>query len=112
MSLSKEAINSTLAEFMGTHGVVTMRVHTPLGLLKKVYIDYTESLDALVPVLEKLDIEYGRFYPQSCPLIRFGLSKHINQDTTAYYIGDAKTIQHAAALAAYKAIEEINKEAK
>lgn len=75
---------------------------------KNIIPEYSDSLDSLVPVWEKLDIEHIVSFPQSYPKIRFTISKHISQDKTKSWTGKGDSIQEAACIATAKAIKELN----
>jgi hypothetical protein len=96
MELDDQIVNRTIAEFMG-------------GFLDKhdedyvlTVMPYIKSLDALVPVWEKLE-----FVQLVCDWIDgkylFGIYTKFNN------CNESKTIQQAAAYATYKAIKELSK---
>jgi len=71
---------------------------------------YTESLDALVPVWEKLGIEHITAFPDSSPMC-FKISKHIDQDNTKGWSSreyKCTDFKQAAAYATAKAIKALN----
>lgn len=124
MELDDEEVNRGIAEFMGFY-ILTDELEECTECDNKwhiaSYIDekispykttspvYTESLDALVPVWEKLKEERGfcRFticldYKHNDGLITVWEMPMGNETT-------GKTIQQAAAYATYKAIKELSK---
>lgn len=112
--MKPEEANKIIAEFMG------WKPHLNLELIElktgtneaRKEVDYTQSLDALIPVWEKL------------PCFDLLINKHSNGITVAFdsfdfetfdsnyeiwvkRMGKAKTIQEAAAIATAKAIQEL-----
>lgn len=65
------------------------------------------SLDVLIRIWLKLDVEYSQFYPQSYPKIWFKIGKHISQDETKTWIGKGDNLKEAALLATALMIEEL-----
>ncbi len=76
------------------------------GYIKSKLSSYA-SLDKLIAIWEKLDVEYSQFYPQSSPKIWFKIGKHINQDETKTWTGKGKNLREAALLATAMMIEEL-----
>lgn len=97
--MKSEEANKIIAEFMGTG--VWVPVDNDCGELETLY---SWSLDALVPVWEKLDKK---------PIC---ISQGINQCEGKWFVqyglfdgGERETIQEAAAIATAKAIQEMGK---
>lgn len=112
MNPSKEIINQKLAEYMDDGHIACVvqdscfLVHEDSSICDDDYLRaaYTDSLDSLVPVWEKFDAEPFFWKAESgwwCEMD----SNH------GMFEGDiCNTIQHAAALATYKAIIAMEKE--
>ena len=112
-SLSDDAVNRLIAEYMGwrycsTHSPSPVFTHEEFHWQYPEYFKYTKSLDALVKVWEKAKIG-GRLLP----VIYNGVSGfYFFVDRFGGYIdpaykGFGETIQQAAAHATAKAIQEL-----
>ena len=55
MDLTEEQINRKIAQFMGSEIAIPINIDQMKGRQRKMYLPYTNSLDALVPVVEKLE---------------------------------------------------------
>lgn len=114
---TKEEINKCLAEYMDLEWDRFSGVHRmqKRACLKKVGnnpdykvtvygSNYTDSLDALVPVWGRLGLLHLSAYSWGdfqFNILGKGMSRRVSGE------GVANTIQHAAALATYKAIKEL-----
>ena len=95
-------INKGIAEFMGLHRLFNSR--PTCNNCKEYGVSYTESLDALIPVLEKLGVTYydmDKSADGTWSCVMFVKNKR------GVMIRGATT-QEAAARATYKDIQEIN----
>lgn len=128
MNLNDEIVNKVIAEFMGNDLIekyystlyvyenqrnknILTKESLEYGLFRGFFPDmnlYTEDLNALVPVWEKLAIENFVSFPQGG---HFKICKHIDQDTVmSWSIRDNKlSLQQAAAYATAKCIMELEK---
>lgn len=113
--MNKDEANKIIAEFMGYGGCSTpfmiegeyyIAVFDSNGFAAEYIRPYSESLDALVPVWEKLDFDFCLSAKEkSCR----------NMDYSGYYLNfgglevKSTTLQEAAAIATAKAILELNK---
>lgn len=90
--MNENEVNKIIAEYMKM-GKVQQEFHAHL---------YSESLDALVPVWDKLDIY--RLFSFDSNIFRIYKNKH-----KAHWKGTGKTIQQAAAIATARCVQELEK---
>lgn len=98
-----EEVNKIIADFMGR--ALTILHGSVIGIVGIGDL-YTESLDALVPVWERLDLAYVHLSKGSAPLWEAIISKKlVNSEESS----KLTTIQQSAAHATALVIEELNK---
>jgi hypothetical protein len=100
--MTPQEANKIIAEFMGNINPVPSNIDELSEKQKKIYQPYAYSLDALVPVWEKMKLR--QYFSYESGIFRIYKSKHRNN-----WSGIGKTIQEAAAIATAKAIEELKK---
>jgi len=111
--MTLEEANKLIAEYIG-YEIHATHIYTGDVIQYRKNGEYIGSLhylslDALIPVWEKLDIEFQQSFPQSYPNVRFKLSKHTaHEDRLTKWVGEGKTVQEAACIATAKAILELN----
>jgi hypothetical protein len=98
---TKEEINIKLAEFMGNKIAIPSNLHELSERQLTIYLPFSHSLDALVPVWQKLVNKSER------KGIMWDLSNSL--DYPIMYPSDLTTPQEAAALATYYAVMEDEK---
>jgi len=110
-------VNKIIAEFMGykyypTHSPCPVFVKNNVEYMPDIF-EYDMSLDALVPVWEKLGVfEFrGIFECQSAFFKLYDLPENI-RDPRFIMIEEGTTIQQVAAHATAKAILKLNKDSK
>ena len=102
--MTPQEANKIIAEFMGFEfykGLLLLRNESGLVVFETI-ANYTSSLDALVPVWEKLGVELWRDGDSyTCRVSRFNQGYDIHHG--------AETISEAAAIATAKVIKELQK---
>lgn len=88
--------NKIIAEYMGMRVGIFWKF---LGCSLRWGAFYTESLDTLVPVWEKLDMNETHFYQESATLYHDDFPDGVD--------GKGKTLQEAAAIATANLIQEL-----
>ena len=103
---SKEA-NKIIAAYMGNENPVPINIEELSPLQKKNYQPYAYSLDAIVPVWEKLcSTTHGEHSRLVVPLFMTERGTHIQ---ALMYMHKNLSIQEAACIATAKAIKELGK---
>ena len=97
--MKTEEANKIIAEYMGENLIVPVNINELSGSQKKIYQPYIYSLDALVPVWEKLGVDDMDLHPLrgECYIYWRGLGIK----------GKGETVQEAACIATAKAIKEL-----
>ena len=104
--MKAQEANKIIAEYMGNTNPVPVNLDKLSARQLKMYLPYMYSLDALVPVWEKLSTIDLR-------LCGVGYDCHFYETNIGYKFkladnfSEGKTIQEAAAIATAKAIQEL-----
>jgi hypothetical protein len=108
--MSEEEINKTIAEYMGWKFADIIDGHANLWKCgDDIFISrhFTQSLDALVPVIEKLDkeiwLQFKRHNVKNYHLIAVGTKENVHFETA----GNFKDASLALAIACAKVIKEL-----